>query len=227
MKFFDAYFREIDRLLAHFAGLEKPKGEPWTDAGQYQMILRRDTAFELEGVGFNLVTSMEVPDRIVLVGDDLDQIRENRPFARITLLQIEDGGDPQAAYDLIKKTDYVKYHIFPEGYMMRSTSRTYQEAVRVSKNAVKNGMTFSGVGSLMIERYHRIPGVQGVTVIFVTAEDADYSEIGKIAGKSHAVTETLNQAMNQVSFDCDTCRLKPVCDEIDGMKALHFSNRNR
>ena len=57
--------------------------------------------------------------------------------------------------------------------------------------------------------------------------DADYSEIGKIAGKSHAVTETLNHARNQVSFDCDTCRLKPVCDEIDGMKALHFSNRNR
>ena len=223
MKFFDSLIRETETLLASSSKKGFLRTVPWKDAEQNQMIVLRDTAFELEGVGFNLVTSAEIPDGILLVGDDLDSIRENRQFARISLVQIQDGSNDQAEYNLIKKIDYVKYHIFPEGFMMRSTSRSYLEAVRISKTAIQNGINFQRIGSLMIDKYHQIPAVKGVTVIFVTAPNVDYVQFNKIAEKSHAVTETLNHVMNKVVFDCDTCNLKVICDEVEGMKSLHFS----
>lgn len=223
MKFFDSLIRDAEKLLAFAPEQEYFQGMPWPDAGQQQMILRRDTAFELEGVGFNLITSGQIFDGIVVVGDDLGAIRENRPFARITLVQVEDDGDAQAAYNLIKKIDYVKYHIFPDGYMMRSASRSHQEAVRVSVNVIEGGITFQQIGSLMIEKYKRIPAVQGVRVIFVTDPGANFSELEKIAKKNHEVTETLNHVMNKMVLDCNVCKLKSICDEAEGMKALHFS----
>ena len=223
MKFFDSLIQETETLLASSSKKGFLRTFPWKDAEQNQMIVLRETAFELEGVGFNLVTSAEIPDGILLVGDDLDSIRENRQFARISLVQIQDGSNDQAEYNLIKKIDYVKYHIFPEGFMMRSTSRSYLEAVRISKTAIQNGINFQRIGSLMIDKYHQIPAVKGVTVIFVTAPNVDYVQFNKIAEKSHAVTETLNHVMNKVVFDCDTCNLKVICDEVEGMKSLHFS----
>lgn len=223
MKIYDSLIRETEKLLAAFPKQVHPHGMPWPDAGQQQMILRRDAAFELEGVGFNLVTSGKVPDGIVLVGEDLWNIRDNRPFARITLVQAEDNGEAQDTYSLIKKIDYVKYHMFPDGYMMRSTSRSHQEAVRVSRDAIESGITFQRIGSLMIEKYRQNPAVRGVRVLFITDPKANYSQFEAIARKSHEVTETLNHMMNKMVLDCNVCNLKSVCDEVEGMKALHFS----
>lgn len=222
MKFFDSLISETEKLISAFEKKEFSKGSSWYDAGQNQIIMRRDTAFELEGFGFNLVTSSDVSDGIILVGDNLGEIRDNRRFARITVVQIDDTGDEQKEYNLIKKIDYVKYHTFPDGYMIRSTSRSHKEAVRVSKDAVKNGIDFCKIGSLLIEKYKEIPAVKGVKVIFITNPDADYSEAEKLAEKNYAIAETLNHVMNNINFDCDTCNLKAICDEVEGMKELHF-----
>lgn len=224
MKFFDALIDSVSDLTAPSDKKSFAKGAPWRDAGGNQMIMRRDTAFELEGFGFNLVSSRDIADRIILIGDDLDKIRADRRFARISVVQIDDVEDEQKAYNLIKKIDYVKYHSFPDGYMMRSTSRSHKESVRVSKKAIKDGADFGKIGSLLIEKYREIPAVKGVKIIFVTAPDADYSAIESIAEKNHAIAETLNHIMNSVRFDCDTCNLKPICDEVEGMKELHFKN---
>ncbi len=227
MKFFDSLIVETEKLISSFPKKILLKDNPWNDIGQNQMIMRRDIAFELEGVGFNLVTSDNVSDEIVLVGDNLGEIKDNRQFARITVVGIEEGGDEQKAYNLIKKIDYVKYHTFPDGYMMRSTSRSHKEAVRVSKSAIKNGIDFGAVGSLFIEKYKEIPAVKGVKVIFITQANACYSEAERIANKNYEITETLNHVMNSVTFDCDTCNLKAICDEVEGMKELHFNKKDK
>lgn len=227
MKFFDSLILDAEKLISPFPKKEFSKAAPWRDSGQNQVIMRRDTAFELEGVGFNLVTSDDIPDRVILVGDDLGEIKDNRRFARITLVQIEDNGDEQKAYNLIKKIDYVKYHTFPDGYMIRSTSRSHKEAVRVSKKAIKDGVNFNRIGSLLIEKYKEIPAVKGARVIFITVPEADYSEAEKIAEKNYAIAETLNHVMNSIVFDCNTCNLKAICDEVEGMKELHFNKSEK
>lgn len=227
MKFFDPLILETEKFISAFPKKEFELCKPWRDAQQAQVIMRRDTAYELEGVGFNLVTSDTVQDSIVVVGDDLDSISDSRRFARITLVQIEDSDDEQKAYSLIKKIDYVKYHCFPDGYMMRSTSRSHKEAVRVSKQALNDGADFRKIGSLLIEKYKEIPAVKGVKVIFITAKETDYNEAERIAKKNYAITETLNHIMNSVNFDCDTCNLKAICNEVEGMKELHFNKADR
>lgn len=227
MKFFDSLILEAEKIYSSLPEKVFSKDAPWHDSGQNQIIMRRDTAYELEGFGFNLITSDNVDDGIILVGDDLKEIKGNRRFARICVVQIDDIGDEQKEYNLIKKIDYVKYHTFPEGYMMRSTSRSHREAVRVSKTALKDGADFRRIGSLLIEKYKEIPAVKSVKVIFITDPDANYPEIERLAEKNSAIAETLNHVMNSINFDCNTCNLKAICDEVEGMKELHFNKTDK
>lgn len=224
MKFFDSLIEETENLVSSHPKKSYPLSDAWKDAGANQVIMRRDTAAELDGVGFNLVTSKKINDEIVVVGDDLGNISGEHDFARIAVIEIDNTEDEQAAYKLIKKIEYVKYHCFPEGYMSRSTSRSHKEAVRVSKKAIKEGICFQSVGTLLIKKYKEIPAVRGVKLIFITNPDADLGKAEKIAAKGHEIAETLNHVMNSINFDCDTCSLKAICDEVEGMKELHFKN---
>ncbi len=224
MDFFNSLIEQANNLLLGFFKKEYPykKGNAWADVGYNQVILQRDTAFELKGTGFNLVTANPVEDKITVIGKDLQELHSDTSFARISVLQIKDTPTGQEAYNLIRKIEYVKYHYFPDGYMLRTSSRSHKEAVRVSKSALKNGMDFKSVGSLLIEKYKENPAVIGVNVIFVTEEGVDFEAISRLAEKNNSITETLNHVMNSVNFDCSTCNLKPICDEVEGMKELHF-----
>ena len=203
------------------------KSEAWQDVGYSEVILQRDTAFELEGVGFNLITTRSVNDEIVVMGDDIPAIHGNRKFARICVIQVEETEEQQKAYNLIRKIEYTKYHVFPEGYMIRTTSRSHKEAVRVASSAVKSGINFNKIGNLLINKYKENSAVKGVRVIFITDKNADYKAFEEIARKNNDITETLNHVMNSVNFDCDTCKLKPICDEVEGMKELHFKTSGK
>lgn len=224
MDFFNSLIKDTSALLCDFPqnSYSYDKAGAWADIGYNQVILQRDTAFELSGTGFNLVTTEPFNDEIVVIGNDLNEIDGNCKFARISLVQIEDTADEQKAYNLIRKIEYVKYHYFPDGYMIRTSSRSHKEAVRVGKTAIKNGINFEKVGNLLISKYKEIPAVKGVTVIFVTEKGADYNALSTLAEKNNKITETLNHVMNNVNFDCSTCNLKAICDEVEGMKELHF-----
>lgn len=203
-------------------------GKAWEDAGRNEVVLLRDTAFELGGsglpaVGFNLVTSDKVGESgVTVIGRDLREIKESCAFARISLIEIDDIADEQAAYNAIRKIEYVKYHIFPVGYMMRTSSESLKEQVRVSRQAVKKGITFEQVGNSLIDRYMENKTVKAARVIFITQENADYGRLYQAAVKNNEITKTLNHALNSISFDCNSCNLKAVCDEVEGMRELHF-----
>lgn len=226
MEFFDSLISEASALTDASKKINYAYNKYflWNDVGYCQVILQRDTAFELDGSGFNLVTSSEVEDGIVVVGDELDRITSGRKFARVCVVQIEKSNDEQEYYKIIKKADYVKYHLFPEGYMIRTTSRSHKESVRVAKSALKKGISFEKIGNLLISRYKENSKVKAVKVIFITDRNADYNKLETMAQKSASITETLNHIMNSIKFDCDSCNLKPICDEVEGMKELHFKN---
>lgn len=224
MDFFNSLIEDTSALLCDFQqnSYAYDKEKAWADVGCNQVILQRDTAYELSGTGFNLVTTEEIDDEIVIIGEDLNEIKADCKFARISLVQIEDTEDEQKAYNLIRKIEYVKYHYFPDGYMLRTSSRSHKEAVRVGKTAIKSGISFESVGNLLINKYKEIPAVKGVKVIFITEKGVDYNTVSALAEKNNKITETLNHIMNNVNFDCSTCNLKPICDEVEGMKELHF-----
>ena len=224
MDFFNSLIEDTNALLSDFnkASFNYNEADVWSDVGYNQVLLQRDSAFELNGIGFNLITSQDFKDEIIVIGKDLNEIDSDTKFARISLVQIEDAEDEQKAYNLIRKIEYVKYHYFPKGYMIRSTSRSHKEAIRVSKTAIKDGISFQKVGNLLIKKYKEISAVKSVKVIFITENAMDFSTLSTIAEKNNKITETLNHIMNNVNFDCDTCNLKAICDEVEGMKELHF-----
>lgn len=229
MELFNSLIKDTLELLKPFKSREYPysENELWNDEGHSSVILQRDCAYELKGTGFNLVTSSELSDRVIVYGKELKEIKSDCSFVRISLISVENTDDEQKAFDLIKKAEYVKYHVFPEGYMIRSTSTSNKEAVRISKKALRKGIDFYKTGNLLISKYKEIPEVKAVTVIFVTEQSASFEAFFKIAEKSTSITKALNHIMEKVNFDCDSCNLKPLCDEVEGMRELHFKSAGR
>lgn len=227
MNFFDPLIKQALEFTQGLAEVnyDYNADKAWKDVGANQVILQKHSAFELKGTGFNLVTSSAVEDGITVIGDELSDIKKDSRFTRFTIVQIDEQESEQKAYNLIRKIEYVKYHYFPDGYMIRTTSRSHLEAVRVSKDAIKKGISFQNVGNLLINKYKENPAVKGVRLVFVTSDKADHKAFEALAQKSNSITETLNHIMNSVNFDCDTCNLKPICDEVDGMRELHFKNK--
>lgn len=200
-------------------------GSSWRDAGEKQMIFQNDTAFELGGGDLPALSSVALTDsrefvpcdEVVLVGDDLPNIKGNRPFARIALLRVneENMGDGDALYQSIRRIEYSKYHTNPDGYMMRISALSRREAVRVSKKAITNGLTFADVGKLFIDSYHKHAQVEAAKLIFITAKDFPYDELDRIMKKSESITKALDHLMKDLKMDCHACSLKAVCEEVE------------
>lgn len=225
MNFFDDLIDETDKCLA---GLDrkcyKPSGT-WHDSGRNEVVLKRDTKYELDGIGFNLVTSKPVgEDRVIVIGPELNQLSGDVRFARISVIEISGVDDEQKAYNLIRSVEYAKYHYFPKGFMIRNFSVSHKETVRVSKKAIERGISFCGVGSILINKYKENAAVRAVKLIYVTDKTVDFDKLEKIAKQNYDITEALNHIMNNINFDCSSCNLKPVCDEVEGMRELHFKN---
>lgn len=227
MKFYDSL---IDELNSYLSGFNQKSysfscSDIWGEDDHQTMIFSRDTAYELSGCGFNLVTSSPVTDGVTIVGDDLSCIKSDTSFSRISIIQLDETDDEQKAYNIIRNIEYIKYHFYPTGYMMRTSSVGHREKVRVSLSAIKEGISFDTLGNLFISKYKENKHVKAVKIIFVTHKGVDYSLINRIAEKSGDITMTLDHVMSSVNFDCDTCKLKSVCDEVEGLRELHFKDK--
>ena len=95
-------------------------------------------------------------DEIWLYGSEIAQLRGDVPFARIALLEVDDLGGDEEAYNAIRRMEFVRYHVFPEGYMVRVSSESNQEQVRLSKTAVRAGISFRAVGAAYIRKYREL-----------------------------------------------------------------------
>ena len=206
-------------------------GMEWTDLGQSELVLQKDAAYELGASGkgsanyvlFTSSAELVNQDQILLYGPDLDEIHGDVDFARIVLLRVGVlDDDTEKVYRILKDIEFAKYHVYPEGYMVRMSPENHREQVRVSRQAIRRGASFRSIGASYIKAYKKDPNVLQATVIFLTAPGFDYAAMKNIAKKSSAVTNTLTHILEGLSTDCSICSLKDVCDEIEGMKELHF-----
>ena len=233
MELFNGLIKETLGLLEHGSPREwayRP-GDEWKDLGQSELVLQKDAAFELGASGkgsanyvlFTSNSDFVSSDRVLLYGPDLKDIRGDVDFARIVLLRVGVlDDDNEQVYRILKDIEFAKYHVYPEGYMVRMSPENYREQVRVSKQAIRQGISFRSIGASYIQAYKKDPNVLNATVIFLTAPGYDYAAMKDIAQKANAATNTLTHILEGLSTDCSVCALKDVCDEIEGMKELHF-----
>lgn len=211
--------------------------EKWPDIGKRNMVLTSDMAFELGGsekpliaVGSTAITSNKdfvSKDEIVLVGKDLTEIKKETPYARLTLCLVDDSeiGEGEILFKTIKNIDYTRYHVNPEGFMMRVSAAQKRESVRISKDAIKNGISFKNVGNIMINSYRKNPKIKAVKIIFIDEETFDFKTLSESIKKCYLITETIDHISLGSLMDCNTCGLQKVCEEVEGMKELHFKNK--
>lgn len=233
IELFDTQIKEALALLSPFTEIkhEFNPDKKAKEVGPGELILKRDMAYEL-GEGSYPATSITAitqdsslisSDGVYVIGGELEQIKADGPFARLTIILTDDvyeNGD-QAAYNLIKSLETQKFRVFPEGYMVRASAMNNREQVRVSKQALKKGLSFSSVGNLLIDSYKKNPHVKAVSVYFITDPFFPYRALDEKADQIGKIVKTLNHALKDVSMDCKACEWKPVCDSVDGMKQLH------
>ena len=233
MELYNSLIKESNSLLDKGSPRvwEYRPGDAWKDIGSSELVLQKDAAYELGAMGkgsANYVLFTSSPelvdkDQILLYGADLGEIKGEVDFARIVLLRVGlIDGDDEAVYRTLKDIEFAKYHVYPEGYMVRMSPESYREQVRVSKQALKKGVSFKNIGANYITAYKKDPNVLNATVIFVTAPGYDYGAMKKLAKKANDVTGTLTHILEGLPTDCSVCALKDICDEVEGMKELHF-----
>ncbi|MCM1026729.1 MAG: carbon monoxide dehydrogenase [Roseburia sp.] len=236
MKLYDETIQKFQALLGTGQERSLPLGETdWKDVSDRSMILRSEMAYELGGEGFpatgcTVVTADSdlVPeDKITLLGPDLPQIDRDVPYARIAFVRVTEEalGEGQALYQAIRNLEYTRYHFYPEGFMMRVSASGQKESVRVGREALKRGLDFTKTGNRMITAFRRRISVEAVQIFYVTAKEADYPALRQYAAEAERITKTIDHIMKTAVMDCGACSLQKVCDEVEGLKALHFRER--
>jgi CO dehydrogenase/acetyl-CoA synthase beta subunit len=235
----ELYNSIIEKVNGHLGSTVPKKyaynpDKTWEDVGGNQLIMMKESAYELGGdnkpaVNYACISSDDyvTEDEIWVYGKDLNEINGSVSFARIVLVKVdslkgEGEEDTEPLFRAIQDIDFVKYHVYPKGYMIRSSSDSFREQVRVSKEAVRKGISFEQVGNSYIKQFKKNPDVKAVKVIFATADDPNYAEMKKDAKKVRDITKTLSKILEGMSTDCHTCILKQICDEVEGLKELHF-----
>lgn len=234
MKIYDDVIREWYTLISENGCTVLEKNREWPDAGNNNMVFQSDMKFMLGGDRRFETSAFAVTedeslcgwDEILLVGPDIPQINKDMPYSRITVVRLKKDALAEGTelYRDIQEIDFTKYHVNPSGFMLRISSLNGIESVRVSKKAFDNGLDFAAVGKMYIDRYHENPAVEAVRVIFITGESFDYDRLLQSIKKSQNITKTMDHITKDMAVaDCATCNLSEICNEVEGLRELHFS----
>lgn len=233
MELYNSLIKDTEARLEGLSGKswDFSPAEAWKDTGSSELVLQRDAAYEMGALGkgsanyvlFTSSAELVNKDQVILYGPDMGAIKGDCDFARIVLLRVGVlDDDDEAVYRTLKDIEFAKYHVYPEGYMVRMSPESSREQVRVSRQALSRGISFRSVGARYVAEYKKDANVLNATVIFITDPRADYAALQALAKKSADVTGTLTHILEGLPTDCTVCALKDICDEVEGMKELHF-----
>lgn len=233
MKLYDQTINKVNNLLEQSEVRSLPvKPTTWPEVSDRSMILRSEMAFELgsnqnPGIGATIITANDdlvSGDGVFLHGKDLPELKSDAPFARIALVKVDEStlGEGEALYKTIRDLEYVRYHYYPEGFMMRVAPSKQAESVRIGKAALAKGLNFEVAGNRLIEAFKKKTQVEAVEVHYVTDPNFDYKALSKLVSESEEITKTIDHILKNVIMDCGACSLQAVCDEVEGLKELHF-----
>ena len=235
MELFDAIISDTLTQLQPFLTRrweDNPAGA-WPDAGKNELIMQRDMAYELGGEGkpavqYCCVTTgdaLESHSETILCGPDLREIAVDSAYARIALVRVSSlEGTQDEQYRRLCEAAFVKYRVFPKGYMMRISPESHREQVRVSRAALAEGISFRAVGARFIRAYQALPNLVSVKMIFVTDPDACYGALMESARGVQARVQALDTILKGLATDCASCQMKPLCDSVEGMRELHMQH---
>lgn len=227
MRLYNNLINEIKNHLSNSKILSS--GKSLDISNKNSVIFLSDTAFELGGNNKPCVSSLAVSsdikfsNSVKLLGNDLDKIQSDSPFGKFVFIQIKDFENEQDTFNKIKELEALRYHLNVDGFMTRASALNMREQIRVSKKIIKSKVTFADYGRTILNEYLKFDYVKSAEIYFITDFD-EFEKLELIAKKISQTTSALNHIFDNVMFDCSTCNLKEICDEVDGLKELHLKN---
>ena len=194
------------------------------------LLFRADTAFELGGSGKAAVESVlfgelpEMRDEVLLYGKDLRELAGDTPFAHFTVVKLNENDEKDLRYEQLQTIGFSVFQLYPKDYYIRVSPSAGREQVRVAKAALERDppLSFVNVGCSLIRLLKEREDVACVKTVFITAADFDYRALAALARKAKTITEAVQHTLMPDALDCASCKMKPVCDEVDGLRELHF-----
>jgi len=230
---YDTLIEETLQVLKNYDFKELPVNQSvsWKCLKNNEFLLGKEVAFELGDrinpcTVYNCITSNKKlinDDKIILLGKDLQQINKNTNFSRVTFLNVDEMEDADKAYKKIKRIEFERFNVIPQGYMVSTSSVENKENIRVSKKAIKNGLDFTTIGNIFINKYKTIEGVNNAWMIFIVGEYDFIPELVKISRKVDDITNAFEHIMKNIILDCAVCPLRSICDDVEALRQLHFN----
>lgn len=203
----------------------------WKNLNEKVFIFPTDSSVELGAsdkdssylIAYTTDENLVNKDEILLRGKDIKDLKGDEPFARIAILLIDDSKhqDEQKIYRFLRDIEYKRYKVNPDGYMIRVNTNQLREGARVSKAAVKKGISFADVGKILQDAYKQDENVKAVKQIFITDPGFDFETFVGVAKLNEGITVTLDHILKNLKMDCNTCSFKDICDTIEGMRDIH------
>jgi hypothetical protein len=215
---------KADKSIIYDAELCAENGE------KNEILFRGDTAYELGGGGKNSVCSTvfsdmsSLCDEVLLYGPDLDEITEDISFAHLTFVKLKNKNEEELTYEMLKDIGFTTFRLYPKGYHIRISPSASKEQVRVAKSVIKteSPLSFINIGCNLIRAFKENNDVESVRTIFITKEDFDYRRLSGFAQKAKKITDAVHGTLKLDELDCASCKMKPICDEVEGLRELHL-----
>lgn len=155
--------------------------------------------------------------KVMLYGPDLPALKGDVPYARVMLVNIREefAAEEHKLYNLFRSIEYIRYHVNPRGYMPRISTAQSREQVRVSEDAVRDGLDFFKVGRVYGDACLKHPAVESAETFFITLDGFDYKALQDLFDRAECITMSLEHSLNHLNMDCTTCNLRRVCDEAE------------
>ena len=79
----------------------------------------------------------------------------------------------------------------------------------------------------MISAFHKNSMVENVHLYYITQKDFDYKKLKSMTDESEGITRTIDHIFKNLIMDCKTCNLQEICDEVEGLRELHFKQKSK
>lgn len=199
-----------------------PEPERWPR--QSGLVLEEDTAIELGNPArgsLEFLLWTESPpspdDRVLLLGPDVPNIKEKHaPFAQVVMV----SGNFDQEYECYQDMKDTVYETRLDGYMARVLPSRRTVWARVSKDAYEKGFSLAHLGWAIVRELRELEFISSVTVLFVTSNKEDAEALAPAARESSRIAAALVRMNEEMSFDCDTCDYRDVCDTVAELKVI-------
>lgn len=205
------------------------------DGEKDRILFVADTAYELGGGGkqsAEAVLFADLPEgqsETLLYGPDLSEISSDVSFGHFTVVKLKETEEAALSSERLKTVGFTVFQLYPAGYHIRISPAAGKEQVRVARAALQKNppLSFLNVGSSLIKAFLKQPDVENVQTVFITDPAFDYKALSVLAGKAKKITDAVQSTLQLDELDCASCKMKPICDEIDGLRELHFRKEGK